>query len=377
MSRSVLVIAGEMSGDQHTAEVIRDVRAAAPDVRFFGIGGGEMRAAGCEIVEPIDRMAVMGLWEVIKRYGFFKQVFARMVALARERRPDLVLLTDYPGFNLRFAAEMKKLGIPVLYYISPQVWAWKKKRKARMAEVINRLMVILPFEVQVFAGTGLRTDFVGHPLVEKTARFLATPPEPLPWPESPRVALLPGSREQEIHRILPLLYDAALRLRQIRPDVRFLVAAASPASEALIRLQPLPAGLEGAVEVLAGRTYEILRQSRAAMVASGTATLDTALLGCPMIIAYRTSALTYAVARRVVTIPHIGLVNIVSGRTVCREFIQDAADPAAMAAAVDDLLPDGPARADMQRAFADLRATLSPGGHTTAAEILMEMVKSK
>lgn len=376
MSRSVLVIAGEVSGDQHTAEIIREVRARDASIQFWGIGGPEMRAAGCEIVEPIDRMAVMGLWEVLRRYSYFKNIFARMTSLLRERRPDLVLLTDYPGFNLRFAAEARKLNIPVLYYICPQIWAWKKKRKEKMIRLINRLMTILPFEVDLFAGSELQADFVGHPLVKKTETFLATPLKKLPWPDAPRVAILPGSREQEIRRILPAMLQAAQILKARQPDIRFLVASATHGSEAIIRSFPLPAELKSSLEILTGQTYEILRQTRAAMVASGTATLDTALIGCPMIIVYKTSPLTFAAARWVVKIPHIGLANIVSGREICKEFIQDEARPEAMATELSALVEDSPRRAQMLRDFADLRVTLSPPNQQNAADILLAMLLS-
>ena len=206
MNKTVLLIAGEVSGDMHAAGLVRAVRARAPDVRFVGIGGDELQAAGMEARYHVRDMAVMGLAEVLRRYGFFRRVFRDMVRTAQTLKPDLVVLVDYPGFNLRFAREVKRLGLHCLYYVCPQVWAWHRSRIRLMADVVDRLLAIFPFEPGVFEGTGLRVDFVGHPLVDVAARVRAEPLMELPWKGEPRVALLPGSRRQEIQRILPPMW---------------------------------------------------------------------------------------------------------------------------------------------------------------------------
>ncbi len=371
MSKSVLVIAGEVSGDMHAAALVRAVRARNPDIRFFGIGGDELRAAGMEILHDVREMAVMGLAEVLKRYGFFRRVFREMVSVAAERRPDAVLLIDYPGFNLRFAREASRLGLKVVYYVCPQVWAWHRSRIAQMARDVDRLIVIFPFEPAVFSGTGLRVDFVGHPLVEATSAALLEPLSPLPWRGEPRVALLPGSRLQEVERILPVMAQAAAILEKA-VGAAFLVASPSEAIAAAVR-RVAPAIPR--CEIVVGQTRQVLRQAKAAMVASGTATVETAMMNCPMIVVYRTSAITYTLGRMLVKVPNIGMVNIIAGRTICPEFIQGAATPRALADAITPLLSDTPPRSDMLQGLAQVRQALGTGGAAEkAAEILLQEV---
>ena len=370
MTRTVLLIAGEVSGDLRAAELVRALRARAPGVRFIGIGGDELEAAGMEVLFHVRDMAVMGLVEVLRRYGFFRRVFRKMVELARDARPDLVVLVDYPGFNIRFARAMKRLGIPCVYYICPQVWAWHRSRIPELARLVRRILAIFPFEPEVFKGTGLRVEYVGHPLVEAARRARAAVDDPLPWSGAPPVALLPGSRQQEVRRILPVMIEAAERLRERHPSASFLVAAHSE------EIAELAGGLLGnpeGVQIVSGRTGSILRQARAALVASGTATLETALLGCPQIVVYRTSPLTYFAARRLVRVPHIGMVNLIAGRRLCPEFVQGAARPEVLAAALEPLLLDTPERAAMLAGYRDVEAALGQGkAADRAAECLIE-----
>jgi lipid-A-disaccharide synthase len=357
----------------HAANLVRAARARNPDLRFFGIGGDALRAAGVEILYDVRDMAVMGLWEVLKRYGFFKRVFGEMVLCARERNPDAVLLVDYPGFNLRFAAEMKALGIRVIYYICPQVWAWHRSRIPKMARIVDRLLCIFPFEPEVFSGVGLRVDFVGHPLVDEAEKALAEAPPTLPWRGLPRVALLPGSRRQEVERILPLMLGAAAEVQRRESGASFLLAAASEEMADLSRrVSEASAVKPERMEIVTGATRQILRQAQAAVVASGTATVETALMGCPMIVVYKTAALTYYLGRMLVSVPHIGMVNLIAGREICPEFIQGAATPGAMASALRPLLADSPARDAMLRALADVRQKLGAGGAAArAAELVL------
>ena len=295
MAKKVMVVAGEVSGDQHAARLVRDLRAVRGDVEFFGIKGDAMRREGVRTVVDAREMAVVGFFEVLMRYFFFRRVFNQMVALLAAEKPDALLLVDYPGFNLRLAAKAHAAGMPVLYYVSPQVWAWHKSRIPQMAKILDLLMVIFPFEVDVFKGTGLPTVFVGHPLVESVRRTLAKPSPELPWPAGARrVAILPGSRRQEIQRVLPAMLDAAKELRRRDASTTFLIPAASAEIAGLIEAQlaARPAEERACVGVVTGQMREVARQSRAAMVCSGTATVETALLKCPMIVAYRTTTLT-------------------------------------------------------------------------------------
>lgn len=372
MSRTVLVIAGEVSGDQRAAELIRAVRARHPAVHFWGIGGPDMRAAGVETLHDIREMAVMGLVEVLRRYSFFRRVFDEMVATAEKQRPDAVLLVDYPGFNLRFAAEMKRRGIKVIYYICPQVWAWHRSRIPKMARMVDRLLAIFPFEPKVFAGTGLKVDFVGHPLVDVAQAARSAPPQDLPWRGEPRIALLPGSRRQEVEHILPSLWQAARLIQQQKPGASFLLAAPSDSVAHLVRntLAELGGGPTNC-ELVVDKTREVLRQARAALVASGTATLETALMNCPMLVVYRTSLPTYLIGRQLIRVSHIGMVNLIAGRTVCPEYIQHDATPEKLAAGLLPLLGDTPERAAQLAGLAEVAAKLgAPGAATRAAEIL-------
>lgn len=363
---SILIIAGEVSGDMQAARLVQAVRARAPGVAFYGIGGDEMQRAGVELFYHVKDMAVMGLSEVLRRFSFFWKVYYRMVELAAGRRPDAVILVDYPGFNLRFAGEAHRLGLKTIYFICPQVWAWNRSRIPKMARVVNRLITIFPFEGRHFEGTGLKVDFAGHPLVDDARLALAAPHAELPWGGAPGVALLPGSRVHEIERILPSMWRAARRIEKDFPSASFILAAPSAEIADVLRRVAGGAGPGPARwQIVAGRTREVLRQARAALVASGTATVETALMRCPMVVTYRVSGLTYLMGRLLVRTPYIGMVNVVAGRLVCPEYIQGAATPDALAAAVAPLLRDGPAR---DRMLADLDGVVQALGSGGAAE---------
>lgn len=377
--RSVLVVAGEPSGDQHAANVVRELRALAPDVTFFGIGGDRLRAEGVEILQDARDMAVMGFVEVMKRYSFFRKVFFRLLEAAKERKPDAVLLIDYPGFNLEFAERAHKLGFKVVYYVCPQVWAWHRSRIARIARIVDRLLVIFPFEVDVFRDTGLRVEFVGHPLIEVTEAARHAPDAPLPWRGTARIAMLPGSRRQELERILPAMLGAAAQLEQQRPDASFILAAASEQMEAIAReLYAANPVRPSRFEIVRGQTREILKQARTGWVTSGTATLETALMDCPMIVVYKTAPMTYQAAKRLIRVPHIGMVNLIAGRELCPELIQHEASPDRLASAIAPLLDDTPERAAMKAGLAEVRQKLGGGGaaHRVAAALLDEIGSS-
>lgn len=366
MKRSILVVAGEVSGDLHAAQVVRAARARMPDAVFWGIGGDLLQAEGVELLQHADTMAVMGLIEVLKHYRFFKGVLKQICDEVDRRKPDAALLVDYPGFNLRLAAELKKRDVKVYYYISPKVWAWNKKRIPRMARLIDRLLVIFPFEVAVFKGSGLSVDYVGNPLVAQIDHFLTQPPVSLPWGSGRRIALLPGSRQQEIERILPTMLAAAKKLEAQFPDLSFMIATPNARIERMVKeriavVQNKPSRLN----VVCGQAREAMRQADAALVTSGTATLETALIGTPHLLVYKTSAFTYWFARVVVKINHIGLVNIIAGRTVCPEILQQAATPQRLANEVAQLLVDTPERATMLAGYAEVRQLL---GSKNAAE---------
>lgn len=372
---SVLVIAGEPSGDMHAARMIAEAVRKKPNLRFFGIGGDAMRAEGVELLHDTSQMAVLGFTEVVARYAFFRNVFKQMLTLARERKPDAVLLIDYPGFNLRFARAARAMGLKVIYYICPQVWAWNRRRIPAMARVVNRLIAIFPFERDVFAGTGLRVDFAGHPLMDATRTALAEPPAELPWRGAEnRIAILPGSRAHEILRILPVMLRAALIIEKNVSNTAFILAAASPGAAALAnRLVAASGNKPENFEIVTEQTRQITRQARAAMVASGTATIETALMRCPMAIVYRVAWLTYLLGRMLVKIKHLGMVNVIAGRTLCPELIQHRLTPKALAQAILPLIHNTPERAAMLEGFDEIAAKLGAGNAAErAAAILLE-----
>ncbi|MBI2441450.1 MAG: lipid-A-disaccharide synthase [Lentisphaerae bacterium] len=373
-SPALMIIAGEISGDLHAGELLRAIRRRRPDLQCFGIGGANLREAGMQTCYDVSEMAVVGLSEVLGRLRFFRRVFKEMLALARDRRPDAILLVDYPGFNLRFAQKAHALGFKVLYYICPQVWAWDRGRIPQMARSVDRLLAIFPFEVDVFKDSSLRVDFVGHPLGTRAAAALAAPLAPLPWRGEPRLALLPGSRYHEVLRILPVMLAAAARVQTQFPEASCIVAAPTPevagwGQQALNNSADKPRN----IAVVAGQTLQVLRQARAALVASGSATIETAFMRCPMLVVYRVAWATYFLGRLLVRVPYLGMVNIVSGKRLCPEFIQHAARPAAMAAELIPLLRDGPERATMLAGLDRVRQALGDGDAAErAADIVLQ-----
>jgi lipid-A-disaccharide synthase len=372
VSARLLVVAGEVSGDQRAGAVIRAMRDLRPDIEVFGIGGDELARAGAQLYHHVRDMAVFGPFAALVRFAFFRRVFHQMRDLAMLRRPDAALLVDYGGFNLRLAAELKKQGIKVLYYISPQVWASRRGRIKTMASVADRLMVIFPFELDVYRETSLHVDYVGHPLVDEAAAARCAPLAQLPWAGSPRVAVLPGSRAQEIERILPPMLEAGRLIELELPGVAFLVAAPDDAIADLIRDLAAPMRHRPTRwHVVTGLTREVLRQADAAMVASGTATLESALMNCPMVVAYKTSPLLYGLARLLIRIPFIGMVNLIAGRLICPELIQGDATGRALARECLRLLREEHRRLVQRDGFMEVQRALGEGGATRrVAEII-------
>jgi len=367
-----MIIAGEASGDMHGAALVKELSARMAGTRFIGIGGPAMREAGMQTSHDIAEMAVMGFVEVLKHYSFFKRVFLEMEEMARHEKPDAVILIDYPGFNLRFAEKTHAMGLKTIYYICPQVWAWHRSRIPQMARLIDRLITIFPFEKQHFEGTGLKVDFVGHPLVDIVQEELSKSAPALPWKGQPRLALLPGSRRQEIERILPAMWGAAGILQTGHPDISCIVAA--PSEESAVFIRGLVGSLGGGPakwEVIAGMTRQVVRQAAAALVASGTATVETALMGCPLVVTYKMAPLSYLFARSVIQVDHIGMVNIIAGRRLCPELVQGAATPRALAEAVTPMLSDTPERRAVLAGLAEVKSRLGSGGASSRAAALI------
>ncbi len=369
MAGALYVIAGELSGDVHGAGMLRALVSMHPDLKIHGAGGPEMRAiAGDGLRDWIEDAAVMGLWEVLKRYGWFKQRFAEMLAEVRALKPQLLVLIDYPGFNLRFA-EAVKAELPdtkIIYYISPQVWAWNKGRLPKMARLLDEMLCLFPFEKPIFEGAGLPTTFVGHPLVDELEEERAGTPR-----EDELVALLPGSREREVARLFPMMLESARRLHLKRPDVRFEACGASTKLTARMREMADAAKMSELVEVREGGAHSLMQRAACGVVASGTATLEAAYFGLPYCLVYKVAWPTYLVARMVVKIEHIGLINILAGARVVEEFIQSEADPLHVEQSLFRFLSDDAHREETRRKLLATASKLGgPGAHLRAASAI-------
>jgi lipid-A-disaccharide synthase len=367
----VLMVAGEASGDLHGGGVVRAVRARRPGVEIVGIGGDRMRSEGMDLTFHCSDLAFMGFFEVVRNLPTVLRAERKLTQLLDERRPDVVVLIDYPGFNLRFARRVKERGIPVLYYISPQVWAWNPGRVKRMKSLVDRMKVVFPFEVGIYREAGIDVEFVGHPLVEHISAtmtreaFLARCGLD---PARKILGILPGSRLQELERILPPLARAAERLRQ-ESNVQPVLAVAPNLDSDTVR-KHIPA--ETAITLVRNATYDLMQYADAIVVASGTATLETGWFGTPMVIVYKTSAISYMIGRMLVDLPYIGLVNIVAGRKVVPELLQGAMTVDAVVAAVRPYLEDQ-ARADaVRKELSVIRTSL--GGPGASDRVAAEVV---
>jgi lipid-A-disaccharide synthase len=354
--KSLFVVAGEVSGDTHGAGVLAEVRARHPGVEVHGLGGPRLRAlAGPGLEDWVGEAAVLGAWEVIKHYGFFRRKFYETLARIDALQPEVVLLIDYPGFNLRLAKKLQKLrpAIKIVYYISPQVWAWHQSRIPKMAQWLDLMICIFPFEAPLYNASGLPTEFGGHPLTDYLAiKKTGASREP------DLVALLPGSREREIAALWPVMLQTAARLRQSHPEMRFATAAVNDRLAA--RMHDLAGGFP--VEIGRGNAHDLMQCASAGLVASGTATLEAAYFGLPHALIYKVAWLTYEIGRRVVKVPHLGIVNILAGREVVREFIQHAATPEPLASELSRLLDDPVAQKTLQDEMTAVVATLGQGG---------------
>lgn len=372
--RSIMILAGEISGDMHAAGLVRALRQTDPTLTFFGMGGPRMRDAGVETYYDVKDLAVMGIVEVLKHIFFFRKVFRHMERLAKEKRPDAVILVDYPGFNLRFATRAHAMGLKTIYYICPQVWVWKQGRIPIMVKVLDRLMTIFPFEPKIFEGTPLKVDFVGHPLVDEIKEALEAPVVPLPWAGEPQIGLLPGSRHAEIDRILPPMLAAARLVEEKFPNASFVIP--TPTEEIGAHVRRLAARLPSVptrLNVIQGDARQVFRQSRAALVKSGTATMESALVGCPTVITYSVAPLTFWIAKPMLKVRFAGIANIIANRYVCPEVLQFDVTPEALAKALIPLLSDTPERKAMLEGFAEVRALLGGGGAAQrAAQVVLE-----
>jgi len=382
----VLVSAGDASGEAYAAAFVVALRERLPDARFLGLGGAEMEKAGVEICVHQRELAIGGLLEVVRDLPRVTGAWRRLGRALREERPDLVVLVDSPDFNIPFARRAHRAGVPVFYYVSPQVWAWRRWRVAKLARRVDRMAVIFPFEPDFYEGSGLRVDFVGNPLVDRvpgpqdageSSALRAALRSELGVPDgAPLVALLPGSRRNELRHGLPLQIETARVLHERLPAVRFALAVAPSLDRETVerQLAALPAARGLPLDLHSGRTYDVIRAADAALAKPGTVTIEIALLGTPLVVAARAHPLSAAIARRVVRVPSLTMPNLVAGEPVVPEFLQQEARPERIAAALAELL-EGPAGALQRSRLAALREQLGGGGAARrAAAIAEEMV---
>lgn len=343
-------------------------------IRFFGLGGDAMAAVGLDPVAHSDEVAVVGIAEVVRELPRIRRVFRKLLQAAETRRPSLAVLVDFPDFNLRLARRLRRRGIPVLYYVSPQVWAWRRRRVRTIARLVDRMLVLFPFEVDVYRGHDLQVDHVGHPLVDDVPELESAWERQDGVPEQPVLALLPGSRNSEVRRILPPMLRAAAALVGTAGAGQVRLVLAPTVDQELVRRLIASGPLGGeAVDVVRTDWFTAVAGSHLAFCASGTATLEVGLLGTPMIVVYRVSPLTYAIGRFLVDLPFVSLVNLVLGRQVVPELLQAEADRERMVAAASGLLSRRSRIDAMRGALAGLRPALGESGASDrAAGFLLE-----
>ena len=374
--KTVMIIAGEASGDMHGAHLVREMLKCNSALKFYGIGGNKLRREGVELLADAADMAVVGLTEVISKLGSILKIMALMKKSMDERRPDLVILIDYPDFNLPLAKAAHKRGIKVFYYISPQVWAWRKGRIKQIKKTVNKMAVILPFEVETYRAKGFEANYVGHPLLDmvKTNYSKQESRKKFDLAEDKiTIGILPGSRMSEIKKLMSELVRAAQILKREIPDAQFVLPLADTLDETIIT--EYISGADVQIKVISGHTYDVITCSDLALVASGTATLETALLSVPMIVVYKISALSYFIGKLIIDVKNISLVNIIAGKTIVPELIQSDASGAQIAAEALSILKNQDKRQEMINELQSIHSRLGePGAARRTAQIAIDML---
>jgi lipid-A-disaccharide synthase len=372
----VMILAGEASGDAHAAEFVEQLKVEHEAIKLTGMGAQEMKKAGVDVFFDSSIIAVVGLVEVIRHWGDIKRAMAIVKQKLDQTRPDILVLVDYPEFNLKMARYARELGIKVLFYISPQVWAWRPKRIHKIGRLIDHMAVIFKFEEAYYERAGIPVSFVGHPLVDK----VRTDVDPLITrkrleidPEARLIGLFPGSRQSEILRLMPLMLDSARQMQQKDSQIKFILPVASTLDLDSIKQQCDSSGVE--VQVCRGDIYELISSCDAIATCSGTVTLEIALLGVPMCILYKMSSISYFIMSRLITIPHIGLANIVANDAVVREFLQNEANPDNVSRELFKLLDNQEYRTRVKSGLARVRTNLGPGnGAQNVAQLILSLV---
>ncbi|MBL7084833.1 MAG: lipid-A-disaccharide synthase [Candidatus Omnitrophica bacterium] len=376
MPKKIMIIAGESSGDFHASSLIQALKKINPDIEICGIGAEKMRQAGAKLYFDISELSIIGFTDVLKNLKQIKHVFNNLLKEIDQKHPEAVVLVDYPGFNLKLAQEVKKRGIPVIYYISPQIWAWWRGRIKTIKRFVDKMIVIFKFEEDLYKNYGIDVSFVGHPLLDiahpRIAReeFLST----LGVPSSAKViGLAPGSRRMEVERILPILLETAKAIKQKLPEVQFLLLKAPSLGynnfDSKINQYNLP------IRLCENQTYDFLNACDFVLVASGTATLETAIMQKPMVIVYKVSFLNWLIARLLIRLPFIGLVNVVAQELIVPEFVQYRAKPSLIAKAALEILGNQDKLAKIKAKLEKVHKSLGTAGASTrAAQIILKLI---
>ncbi len=376
-SKKILLVAGEVSGDLHGSHLVEAIQSIAPEIRFFGVGGEGLKRVGMKLLYHSQSLSVVGITEVLwKLRSILKALQGLRESLGRER-PDLVILIDFPDFNLRLAKIAHRRGIPILYYIGPQVWAWRPKRIKLIARLVKKMIVLFPFEVPLYEAAGVDVEWVGHPLLDTVKPTLSREKAFQQFGLDPKrrtVALLPGSRMHEVERLLPPLLASACLLQKEIPDLQFVIPLAPGIPKTI--LSSWMENISVPVKVVEGFTYDVMNLSELLIAASGTVTLEGAILGKPMIIIYKVSFPSYWIARALIRVDHIGLVNLVAEKEIAPELIQKEVNPQRIADEAFRILRDPILSRKMAESMGEVRQKLGePGAAQRAAHIVLSLMK--
>lgn len=373
-TKTIWILAGEASGDIYGAELAEALLAANPGVTIKGMGGIKMRNAGVDILVDSTELGVIGFVEVMKMYPTFHKIFNQLVKTAEDEKPDVVITIDYPGFNLRFAKKVHQFGIKTIHYVGPQVWAWGKKRLKTMPNFIDKLMVIFPFEVDVWKDSGIDVEFIGHPLVQSLNRQKIKVER-----DKNTVLLLPGSRFSELKRILEPLLKTAVELKKKHPELKFVLSTPREKVRSYVMEQITLMNLNFAINVTCDDTVEWLQRAGSGIAASGTVTVQAAILGLPLVTVYRLNPLTLMLFRMLIKLPFFTMVNIINDKETYEEFLQSEVKPSLLIPAVERILPGGKRRNEVITGMKEMVNNL--GGEKsvskTAANSILKLINNK
>jgi lipid-A-disaccharide synthase len=377
--KKILMVAGEVSGDLHGAHLVEALHRIDPEIQFLGVGGDKLVRAGMKILFPSHSLSVVGIIEVLPKIRVILKALRVIKQALESEKPDLVILVDFPDFNLRVATYANQRKVPVFYYISPQVWAWRSGRVRQIHRRVRKMLVLFPFEVPIYERAGVLVEWVGHPLLDIVKPSLSRKEGFERFgldPQQPVLGLLPGSRMSEIHRLLPILLDTVPLLQREIPTLQCILPLASSIPKVMV--SPLIEKASVPVLLVEGRTYDVMNISDLLITASGTATLEGAILGKPMVIIYKVSRLSYWIGRALIRVDHIGLANLVAGRRIAPELIQEDANPKRIAEEALRILKTPGLLQQMGESMSEVRSRLGePGAADRAARIIHDFLNSE